>query len=169
MVALVTDIGNDIMYGIAGNELIACLNSIFHTLQEVNASIFVTPIFSWFEREMSPAVFLLLRTLFYPKSRVSYQRTLTAIGEVNCFLKDNQGISLITGLETFAGWEKIHYGILKGRFAWTQIAGNLLRGTLSKNVRPISVKSMMASYKIYFRQLVFSDLLPFGTRGPDYF
>ena len=67
LVALVTDIGNDIMYGVPGNELIACLDSIFQTLREMHVSIFVTPISSWLEKKTRASIFFVFKNRILSK------------------------------------------------------------------------------------------------------
>ena len=168
---LVTDIGNDIMYGISGGELIDCLNGIFQRLENMGADICVSPISVWLEKELDPVKFYFLRTLFYPRSSETYRGTIDAISAVNLYIKNEAKtrVTVIEGLDTFFGLDRIHYDCLKSGLAWRLIAQSLLSGASGNKMRPIRISQIIKSYQTHYRQLIVNDYLSWGTRGSNYF
>ena len=87
VIALVTDIGNDIMSGIPAETIIARLNGIFDKLNALDAHIVATTLPVHLETELNNAAFVCLRTLLYPKSQVTHAQAVAAIRRINEFLK----------------------------------------------------------------------------------
>ncbi|MEC7641258.1 MAG: hypothetical protein VYC17_03795, partial [Nitrospinota bacterium] len=129
VVALVSDIGNDIMYNVSPGDITACLKKIFQQLRESNALILAIPIPSGLETGLSNFSFLCLRSMFFPTSRVSRPQAVSAIRQINEFLQESvaEKIKLLSGLEEFSGWDKIHYSLWRGHFAWESIAQQILQ------------------------------------------
>jgi len=169
VVALVTDIGNDIMYNIPPADIIACLEEIFSRLRQLKASILVSPIPSYLETGLSKFSFLCLRSLFFPKSRVGYSQAVSGVRRINEFLANTGSIRLLSGLEAFAGWDKIHYSLLTGHRAWSAIGAQILQALDADMRAGIGCRDMAVSYATNITQLIVEDALRLRLRGPEYF
>ena len=171
IVAVVTDIGNDIMYNVSPSDIKNCLRKIFKQLREFNALILTTPISSRLETELSEFSFFFLRSIFYPKSKVSYEQVVTGIHQINEFLKsyNKENIQMLTKLEEFFGWDKIHYSLLRGHHAWSRVVAQIMQ-TLHFNANTnIRCHEMLVSYGINIKQLITSDFFSLQNKGPEYF
>ena len=138
IIALITDIGNDIMYGIHSEKIIEGLQKILDTLGEFTKNIFITPIPINSKNDIGEFYFLLLRCIFFPKSSIKYSQTLESIKVINQFIlhSSNKKTTVINGMEPFCGLDKIHYSFFKSHLAWAHIANNLIE-PIGVNVSPI--------------------------------
>jgi hypothetical protein len=151
VVALVTDIGNDIMYGVS---------EIFYTTLPVA-----------FEKGDHPVWFCILRSLLFPRSTVAYDEATAGIIEVNRFLKESacrQG-RLIPDMDRYLGYDEIHYGWLRAHNAWSHVA-RIILGTLGFNMTSeITLPRMIRSYWEELRQVVGTDMTGFKKKKPEHF
>jgi len=127
-VALFMDIGNDIMYGFSGEEILTRLNAMVDRLKLLKARVWVTPIPVDMENDVDEKTFNILRNLFFPNSSISYDQARRAVLLINGELKNLSGerLSLIPDLNKFCGMDKIHYHLWKSNHVWTLIAQCLL-------------------------------------------
>lgn len=161
VIALITDIGNDIMYGVPARELIDTIQQVFIRLQAMNAEIFFTTLPKRFEGEVSPIWYYLLRTILMPGSRVSHADAISGIAEVNRFLRESacSSIHRIAGMDSYLGLDEIHYSLCNAHRAWTHVARAML-GTLGmKTTGSVSRSQWIKSCWQGFRKLVWSDIL----------
>ena len=171
VVALVTDIGNDIMYGVPAEQVIETVQQIFGKLEAMDAEIFYTTLPVAFEKGVHPLWFYLLRSLLLPFSRVSYDEAVAEIIEVNQFLRQSASkqCHLISDMDRYLGFDEIHYGWLRAHSAWDHVAKVIL-GELGINmIREISLSAMMKSYWEEFRQVVGSDIMGFKKKKPNHY
>jgi len=171
VVALITDIGNDIMYGVPVEEIIGGLQSLFDTLTEFEASIFVTSIPVDLKSDIGEFYFRILRRVFFPNSPVEYYQALEAIEVINKFIIQslNKNIIVINEMKQFCGIDKIHYSLFKSRSAWSHIAGNLT-GTLDVNAPPkLNVSELMLSLANNFARILFTDMLRMVSKTDETF
>jgi len=170
---LITDLGNDLMYGVSADTLIECLDRMINRMIEWDADIFLTSIHVNLKKDVSPTTFLILRFLFYPGSKVSYEETDLFVAKVNEYLKDksekNERVHLITGMETFAGSDRIHYSLLKTHAAWSKVVEEML-GVLNvpvqKEIRLVDgIKSIFSNLD----RLIFCDMFRLRKKGHEYF
>lgn len=170
---LITDIGNDLMYGISADTLIENLDEMINRMLGWDADIFLTSIHVDLKRDVSPRTFLFLRFFFYPGSKVTYEETDSFVVKVNEYLKEksekNERVHLITGMGSFAGLDKIHYSLSKTHSAWSLVADEILRvlNLSSKNKLRLSdgIKSVAANLS----RLIFCDMFRFRKKGREYF
>ena len=169
IIALVTDIGNDLMYGVSAGELIKTLQGIFERLQSAGAEIYITPLPENLERGIGHLRFAFLRSVFYPRSRLSAKKVQEAVVEINRFLKEELPPHghVITGLDSFFGWSEIHFGWFRAHRAWRIIAQEMLAGTGVKIDREFSFALIMKSLVVYLRKLIGSDLFGFKKPKPN--
>jgi hypothetical protein len=127
VVALITDIGNDIMYDASPEKIIAGLQYMYNLLDAFETNIFITSIPVDLENDIRELYFHILRKVYFPKSPVTYSQASNNIKAINQFIlqSSNQRISVIDDMKPFYGIDKIHYSILKSQMAWSHIAGKL--------------------------------------------
>ena len=172
-VVLFTDIGNDLMYGVSADTLIARLDIMIDKILKWDADIFLTSIHVNLTKDISPTIFLVLRFLLYPNSKANYEEVDLSILKINDYLEDkvsdNQRIHLITGLEAFAGLDKIHYSLLKTHAAWSVVTEKIFRVIkvpAQKNLRLIDgIRSILSNLK----RLIFCDMFVLKKKGSEFF
>ncbi len=171
VVALVTDIGNDIMYDVSAEKVIETIQQVFARLQSMNTKVFYTTLPVAFEKKDHPIRFRILRSLLFPRSTVTYDEATAGIIEVNRFLKESTGKygHLIPDMNRYLGFDEIHYGWLRAHSAWSQVAKEML-GTLGVNMtREITLAGMIRSYWEEFRQVVGSDMMGFKKKNQEHY
>lgn len=171
-VALVADIGNDIMYGASAEDIVADLEAVFEKLRGLGADILATPIPEVFEENFGEFYFRCLRFLFYPRSAVDREQAVAAVRRINRFLKDSEserGIRLIRGLDRYRGFDKIHYRFFHMHRVWSEIAREMFRVLETGPPPALGPLSMAASLGSNMVRLFFSDMVPFVKKGPEFY
>ena len=161
VIALITDIGNDIMYGVSTDEIICGLKSLLSDLNELEASVFITPIPVDLENDIRELYFRVLRRVFFRNSSVSLHQASEAVQFINKFIIQllNKNIIVINEMKQFCGIDKIHYGLFQSRSAWSHIAYNLT-DTLNVNAPPkLSVSELVLSLANNLARIFFVDML----------
>ncbi len=171
VVALITDIGNDIMYGVPVSEITSCLNTLLQNLDAIGADVFVNPIPLDFAEDVSEHQFRILRSVFYPHSAIDYSGAAKAVTAVNGFLRDSAGgrIHLLPSVKDFCGVDKIHYSIFRSHKAWSQVAVEMLRVLPVKQTGKIGWLSTINSLFANMGRLVFCDMIPVRKKSPGTF
>ena len=161
VVALITDIGNDIMYGVPAKEIIAGLRSIFATLREAEARIFITLIPVNLQDDIDEFYFRALRRIFFPSSTVAYDQASEAVREINKFILEsaNENLKVIGGLEQYCGFDKIHYSLLKSCPAWSYIASNLTDSLGTTASPDMKISETAVSLASNLARIFFTDML----------
>lgn len=169
--ALITDIGNDIMYNVPVTEIISCLGSLMRELNAMDAEVFVNPIPLEIEEDVSKLQFRILRAVFFPHSPVGYSEAADAVREINRFLQESAGgrIHLLPSAKDFHGADKIHYSMLHSHKAWSQVVVamcSVLPVEQTGEVRPLSVwQALFAN----MGRLFFCDMVPIRKKIPGTF
>ncbi|NIR30626.1 MAG: hypothetical protein GWN84_15210 [Gammaproteobacteria bacterium] len=170
-VALITDIGNDIMQGVTGEEIVQCLDALIAELRALGARVVVTAIPVDPKKDLNEAQFRLLRAIFFPRSPVDRRQARAAVRTVNDFLLRQQSadVHVVHDLYRFTGWDKIHYGIFKANLAWSRVAEELLRCLGLPAPRRITRLRMLASVARHLIRLLTRDLLRSSRADPGFF
>ena len=171
VVALVTDIGNDIMYGVSIEKVINTLQQVFDRLQSMKAEIFYTTLPVIFEKGDYPVWFCILRSLLFPRSTVAYDEATAGVTKVNQFLRkyDSEHSHLIPDMDRYLGYDGIHYGWLRAHHAWSHVA-RIMLGSLGYHVTcDITLPGMIKSYGEELRQVVGTDMAGFKKEYPEHF
>ena len=170
---LITDIGNDLMYGVPADTLIESLDGLIDRALQCDAEIFITSIHVNLKKDVSQTTFFILKFFFYPRSSITYKKTDLFIIKVNSYLKEksgqNQRIHLISGMESFAGADKIHYSLFKTHTAWEKIANEIclvLKAPIKKKAR--LTDGFVSILKNIYR-LIFFDMFRCKKKGREYF
>ena len=171
VIALVTDIGNDIMYGVSEEDIIQCLGRTFDSLRALNAHVIATAIHVDLEREVGEYRFLLLRTLFFPRSSVTYRQAAAAIRTINSFLaeKEDDTFHVVKDMKRYVGADKIHYTLLKSHLAWTRLTAEMFRCFKLSQPRKIGWIAIVSSLLFNVFRVLFSDLVPLWRRSTGLF
>jgi len=171
ILALLTDVGNDIMYGVHPDQITEALKDIIRRLQHLNAEIFFTKIPAYFEKPIPTWIFYSLRLLFFPRSRVTMMEAVYATRKINHFLENAVGDSLhlITGLDSCYGWDRIHYSVFKAEDVWSRVAKEFLKELGCSPSAPIRFRDMMNSYFANIRDLWGADMLQRRKKGKAFF
>ena len=171
IVALVTDMGNDIMYGVSAEQLIATIQQVFDRLRSMNAEIFYTTLPVAFEKGVHPIWFYILRSLLLPFSRVSYDKATAGIIAVNQFLKKcgTENCYLVSGMDRYLGYDEIHYGWFRAHSAWSHLARVMLSTLGVETAKAITLPKMLQSYGQEFQQVVCTDMLGFKNKNLEHY
>jgi hypothetical protein len=170
---LITDIGNDIMYGVPDASLIECLDRLIEKTLKWNAEVFLTSIHVDVSRDMGKNSFKLLKAIFYPKSLITFDQADLAVKRVNRYLEEksgqNKAVHLVSGLGAFCGLDKIHFSLLKGHLAWSRITNEMLMALNVVPVGNIGPGSMAISLSRNLKRLIVSDMLRITKKSKEYF
>ena len=171
VVALVTDIGNDIMYNVSAERLIETIQQIFTKLESMNAQIFYTTLPIAFEKGVHPIWFYVLRSLLLPFSRVSFEEATAGIIETNKFLRGStaERCHLISDMDEYLGFDEIHYGWLRSHRAWSHVAKVMLEVMEIEVKKEIPLPRMLQSYWKELQKVVWSDMMGFQNKNPEQF
>ena len=170
---LVTDIGNDLMYGISAETLIESLDAMIDRMLGWEANIFLTSIHVNLKKDVSPTTFLLLRFVFYPGSKVTFEEADMFVTKVNRYLEEksrtNEKVHLITGMETFAGSDKIHFSLLKTHSAWSKVSDEIFKVINVSSQKRLGFIDAIKSITANLSRLIFCDMFRLKNKGREFF
>ncbi|CAI2719525.1 hypothetical protein [Nitrospina watsonii] len=171
VVALVTDIGNDLLYGMDPDHLVATLEEVFQRLFDLNARIFVTSLPVFFEQEVSPMVYHSIRALLYPKSSVSQEHAVNGVRRMNSYLKESKDprVRVVPPLDEYLGWDHVHYSLLRSTEVWNRVGGTLLSGWDRQPRHPLRFPRMLLSYRDNLHRLLMMESLKCIPRSANLF
>ncbi len=168
VVALITDIGSDIMYNVPVAEIRATLERIFQELSALEAEVFVTEI-PVNLNEIPPWQFTLLKRLYFPRSPKRFDEVSEAVASVNAFLRQSaQGrVHLLPNMRSFCGFDKIHYKSLQIHRVWEQVAAAMLAVLGVPHPKPIRLTATARSLAASLDRLLFCDFTPLRKKSGD--
>jgi len=171
VLALITDVGNDIMYGVPADEITACLETLFQKLNAIDAEVFVHSIPLDFSEDVSKRQFRILKSIFYPHSAIDYEKAKDAVTTVNGFLRAKAGglIHLLPSAKDFCGVDKIHYSLFRSHKAWSVVAHEMLRVLHRREAGKISLGSSVNSLFANMGRLCFCDMTAIRQKSPQTF
>ncbi len=169
--ALVTDVGNDILYGVEAEEIIETVKGVQDRLLDLGADVTTTQLPSYFEQEIPAMVFYGIRTLLFPSSKATPEKVREAVLKVNQFLKTerDEHIHCLPAMDSYLSWDHIHYSLFNGQEVWTQIAHRILQRAGFPAKGKISFPKMILSYEKHLIRLLFMDLLKIQRRDHHLF
>lgn len=121
--ALVTDIGNDILYGASANQIARWVEKCLGRLDPITDQIVVARLPTASLERLGTSRFLLMRTIFFPKSRLTLQGALDTSMELNERLAElaaNRGIETCEPVKEWYGLDPIHVRHRYKPAAWQQ-------------------------------------------------
>jgi hypothetical protein len=137
-VALVTDVGNDLGYGVRVPELVSWVDGCLEHLDRAGASTIITELPLARLERLTERQFLFFRTLFFPKSRLTYDDIRTRAHDLNASLLaigERRKIPVISVSGAWYGLDPIHLKRSAWREAWPQLLG-AWRSEEEVSVRP---------------------------------
>ena len=124
--ALVADVGNDILYGVSAERILAWVEEALRRLQQVTPDIILTDLPLAGIRRLSRARFLVFRSLLFPSCRLTLGRGLEVAERVNAGLTElstARGVRLFRLDPAWYGLDPIHIRPSMWRSAWQEILG----------------------------------------------
>jgi hypothetical protein len=124
--ALVTDVGNDIVYGFPADQILEWVDEALARLARVSDDIVVTDLPMASIRRLSPLHFQVVRSLFFPSHRLSFDALLATAERVNTGLQTlarARGARFVQLRPEWYGIDPIHIRPSLWRVAWQEILG----------------------------------------------
>jgi hypothetical protein len=119
--ALVTDIGNDLLYGVAPDQLLEWVVRCIDRLQEANASVVVTQLPIENLDGLGEARFRFFRQILFPRNRFTLSELKSLARSVNdrlVELGESRKIPVIPVSSAWYGFDPIHLTRRARRVAW---------------------------------------------------
>jgi len=137
--ALVTDIGNDLLFGATPERIDAWVAECLARLQAENANIIMgrPPVFAL--QRLGLARYRATRTFFFPKSPLTYERMLQDVPRLDALIAargDAAGASVFVPKPEWYGFDPIHIRRTSRPSAWSEILRLWLGDHQSGDVRP---------------------------------
>jgi hypothetical protein len=123
--ALITDVGNDLLYGAAPNEIIQWVGQCGAELRAMEANIVVTELPLDAILATTRLRFQVFRTIFFPPSRLTLERACELAHETNEGLKNlshELGSNIVRMDPKWYGIDPIHIRMQHRTAAWNRIA-----------------------------------------------
>jgi hypothetical protein len=124
--ALLTDVGNDIVYGADADQIRSWLVTCVERLVPVCQTIVITGLPLSSLRTLSGWRFRLLRSLLFPCSHLALEPALECAAQVDVQLRmvaRQYGAAFVSPLEPWYGWDPIHIRMRYWPRAWSYILG----------------------------------------------
>lgn len=121
---LITDVGNDILYGFSAQQILAWVNEAIDRLESHGAQVTVTGLPAVGEDDISPARFLFFRSVFFPRCRLSLADVAMRaahIGEGLEELAERRRLRLVRLKREWYGVDPIHIRPSLWHAAWQEI------------------------------------------------
>ena len=131
---LITDVGNDILYGYSSKQILAWVSEAIERLESLGAQVTVTGLPAVGLGDISPARFLFFRSVFFPRCRLSLADVAlraAQIGEGLEELAERRQLRLVRLKREWYGVDPIHIRPSLWQAAWQEI----LRGSSDQRHR----------------------------------
>jgi len=163
--ALVTDIGNDLIYERPVEEIASCLERCLDRLAAAGARTIVTALPLDSVRRLSPAKFRLFRSLLFPYSRLTLadatQRAIELDERVRALAAERQ-FAVFEQRSEWYGFDPIHIRFGHRPAAWSQILGGWSDETMMQKV---AARAVFRTFSLRLRAPHEGRLWGFARRG----
>jgi len=136
--ALVTDVGNDILYGFSVERTLGWVEEVLARLRRITQDIVLTDLPMTSVRRLSPIKFVALRSMLVPSCRLTLSQVLDRAERVNEGLErlsKEYGTMFFRLNPSWYGFDPIHMTPSQWRPAWEQILGvQSLPGTSAESM-----------------------------------
>jgi len=122
--SLLTDVGNDILYGVEVARIIDWVDFCLERLTACSERVIVTELPVHDVGRITPRRYRLVRTLFFPQCRLEHRDALDRAMELNerlCDLADRRGAIRVKPLPQWFGLDPIHIRLRHAGPAWSHI------------------------------------------------
>ncbi|MBM80917.1 MAG: hypothetical protein CMJ78_10025 [Planctomycetaceae bacterium] len=125
-VALITDIGNDLLYGVSTEQTLAWVADCVERLKKQNSQTVITLLPFDSLRNLSRARFMATRTLFFPRSEFGYDGFLDRVAAINETLTSwsDESVRVVEARSEWYGFDPIHIRPKQRVNAWGEILSN---------------------------------------------
>ena len=166
-IALIADIGNDILYGVPAQKIIRDLDKLIQELSNFCSHVFALPIPCKKIEQLSHWKINLLKKILFPKSKLSPENIIASIHSINHYLSqlNNPRITLLKPMDDSMGWDHIHYGIFNLHTTWAQITAQITKDLSYCHNRKINQSLMFRSYIDYWKNILFRDIIPIISKN----
>jgi hypothetical protein len=166
-IALICDIGNDIMYGVPIQKLIQDLENSIRDLSGFCSHIFTIPIPCKKIETLRHWQINALKRILFPKCQLSPEKIISSIQTVNQLLSEinTPKFTLLKTMDDCIGWDRAHYDISKMHIAWTKIIDQIAQELSIKPNRNMNQALMFRSLINYWRDLIFCDAIPLTPKN----
>jgi hypothetical protein len=141
--ALLTDVGNDLLYEMPVPDIAAWVETCVDRLQLAGARVVMTPLPLCNIATLSPRRFYFFRTLFFPASRLQYDTLLGWARELDGRLRrlaENRGVALAEPRAEWYGLDPIHIRRTSRRSAWRALLSTGMAGPPPRVTRTFSLR-----------------------------
>lgn len=124
--ALVTDVGNDLLYGYSAEKTLAWVEEALNGLQRVTHDIILTDLPLASIQRLSQGRYLVFRSILFPPCRLSLTQVLEKVEQVNtglAKLASTRGLRFFRMDSSWYGLDPIHIRPSLWRPAWQEILG----------------------------------------------
>jgi hypothetical protein len=124
--ALVTDVGNDILYGFPPEQILAWVDEALRRLERHTDDVVLTNLPLASMGTLSPLKFYAFRTMLFPSCRLSFDEVIERAERVNsglAALAAERGVRLFSLEPSWYGVDPIHIRPVMWRTAWSAILG----------------------------------------------
>ena len=128
--ALITDVGNDIMYGFSAAQTLAWVAEAVERLQKFTGDpgeVILTDLPLAGIRRLSPSKFMVLRSILFPSCRLSFEEILQTAEQVNdglAMLAATRSVQFVRLNPEWYSVDPIHIRPSHWRPAWQEILGS---------------------------------------------
>ena len=124
--ALLTDVGNDILYGFTADQILAWIDEAAARLARVSGDVVITNLPMEGLRTLSPRKFHVVRSVFFPSCRLSQESVLATAERVNAGLAQvatHHRARFVHLVPSWYGFDPIHITPSHWQDAWQEILG----------------------------------------------
>jgi hypothetical protein len=142
---LVTDVGNDIIYGYSPEQTLAWVDEALSRLQSFTRDIVMTDLPLTTIRRLSRAKFLALRSVMAPACRLSLGQVIDRTEQVDAGLgrlAAARGVRFVHLNPDWYGFDPIHIRVAARRTAWQEIVGSPVDGVRRSRIESLRLLLM---------------------------
>ncbi len=158
--ALITDIGNDLLYGISSNQLLDWVERCVDRLAEIGTATIVTQMPVESIERLGERRFQFFRRMFFPRSKLALAGARILVREINerlIAIGQSRKIPVIPVADSWYGFDPIHLKRRIKRLAWPTMLA-----TWRADGKPLSIIPSSLWTAAYLASLPSSDHSLFG-------
>jgi hypothetical protein len=125
--ALITDVGNDILYGAEPEQIVGWVTQCLDRLEDHDARTVITQLPMGSIRTVSRWKYRLVRTILFPGCRLAYGQAMARAGELDERLRDLTARRGVLAVEMDGAWYGLDHIHIRMR-SWKQAWGEILTG-----------------------------------------
>jgi hypothetical protein len=142
---LITDVGNDIIYGYSAEQTLAWVDEALSRLQSFTRDIVLTDLPLTTIRRLSQAKYVALRSVMAPACRLSLGQVVERAELVNAGLvrlAAARGVRFVHLSPDWYGFDPIHIRVAARPAAWQEIVGSQVNGVRRSRVESLRLLLM---------------------------